>query len=129
MKKYALTLIFIWCNSLAFTQNKIDSLKQLLAHSLEDTQSVNVLSELADEFYYFFPDSTYYYASLGLAKAEKLQDLRGEARCKLLMGQGLSLSGNYPKALHWMLQSLKTYEEIGESANIEHAYHELTLLQ
>ncbi len=126
MKKHTLTFLLYICTQSIFAQQfKIDSLKQLLIQSKKDTNRVLTLGKLAAEYYYYHPDSTYYYAYQGMLLAQELRYKRGERRNLLEMGYGLSQMGNYPKALDILLRSLKLSEQIPYDYEVQETFSAL----
>ena len=112
MKKIFLPLFVILSitNTNAQT-HEIDSLKQLLATTNEDTTKVLALAGLS--FRTEIVDSSLRWDYQGLALARKIKFTRGEAVCLNQLGNDFWNSSNYPKALDYYLQSLKINEKIG----------------
>src|SRR4030095_5097246 len=86
--------------------NDADSLKQQLASAKEDTERVNLLSELAQFYTFFYPDTAESYAKQGLQLARKINYERGEAGCMMGLCLSLTFSGNYASALDYGLKAL-----------------------
>ena len=98
----------------SFAQNrKIDSLKQLVAHSRNDTATSKYLFRIAQIYLdqKKQEDSTLYYASKGYALAEKHEFLMGMWINLAEQCYVYQLHGNYQKTLRLYLDFLKLCEE------------------
>ncbi len=122
--KYILTLsvFFIFIVSIQ-AQNKIDSLKiELENHTLNDTNRVNLLYDLAYVNFRKDLDSTKFY----LTKAEKLSDslnyIKGKARVLFAKGRLENMKANYTKSLTFFKQSLTYFEAIEDKKRIADVY-------
>ena len=112
MRKIIVLSIFVLVVSMAHAQTReIDSLKQLLATTKEDTTRVLALAGLS--FRTEGPDTSLMLDYEGLALAKKIKFPKGEAVCLNQLGNDFWGSSNYPKALDYYLQSLKINEKLG----------------
>jgi signal transduction histidine kinase len=117
MKNIFLLFLFIHVNAVA-QNNTIDSLKQLLLTSTEDTNKVWVLDALSDEYSWSFADTAVMYAQQELQLSQKLNFKKGEAYAKLDMGTALTTLGNYPLALDFLYKSLALLKSLQDSVGI-----------
>ncbi len=85
--------------------NYADSLKQQLASAKEDADRVDLLSQLAQFYTFFYPDTAESYARQGLQLARKINNNRGEAECMMSLCLTLTFSGNYTSALDYGLKA------------------------
>ena len=92
--------------------NKIDSLKKLLNNEKKDTSRVSLLSQISYEYENSKPDSSLLLAGQGLLLAKKNNYAAGEISCLNMIGLSFMTIGNYPKALEYLLESLKKSEAI-----------------
>jgi len=123
------TGIFIWV-FIAFQvtaqQNKVDSLRQLLATAKEDTTRVNLLNQLCRSFSNSNPDSALIYANRAREFSQKIGYAEGEVRSLTLIGTMMIFTGNFPKALEIGLEALKKSEASGDERLIASSYHLLS---
>ena len=98
--------------------NKIDSLKALLQNEKQDTGRVYLLSQLSYEYENSKPDTALALAQQGLLLARKNHFAAGEIACLNMTGLLFITIGNYPKALEYLLESLKKSEAINEESAI-----------
>lgn len=111
-----------------FSQNKIDSLKKLLLQAKEDTSKVLLLGELAKSYQDNKIDTTLLLAREGILLAEKLNYPKGEANCRVELGEALFVRGDMPAALDMYLKVLKLREKIGDTKGIVSTYTTLNFL-
>lgn len=89
-----------------------DSLKQLLQTERQDTSRVWLLNQLSRQYYYNYPDTALVLGQEALALAKATGFIKGEAMSLLRIGTVFSITGNYPKALEFHLETLKKAESI-----------------
>jgi tetratricopeptide (TPR) repeat protein len=89
-----------------------DSLKQLLQTERQDTTRVNLLNQLAVQYYFNNPDTALVFGQQALALARKTGFSRGEAGSLNRIGNVFSYTGNFAKALELYLEALKTAEAL-----------------
>lgn len=110
--------IFISFNS--FCQNRtIDSLNKLLKIDIEDTNKVNHLYKLGDEYRKIGSyNNVLTYCTPALELANKLDFKKGLSITYNIIGITYYQQGNHPKALDCYLKSLKLAEELGNKNEI-----------
>ena len=100
-------------------QARIDSLIAELPNAKQDTNHVNLLSELSFELYSSNPDKGIEYGLQGVKLSKIIDWKEGEAHCYNSLGVDYSFGkSNYPKALEYYHKALKIYEEIGDELGI-----------
>src|SRR5678816_3380524 len=105
MKKTTLpTLIFVIASQIIFAQHRSvrDSLLNKLRSIPEnqmDSDHVKTLNALGYEYYLYKPDTTYLLGQQAYEIAQNIGFASGEARALVTMGLGLSLLGDYAKAI------------------------------
>jgi len=124
MKCTSLILFFSLIVVSALTQNLhlIDSLKEVLSRSKEDTNKVNLYADLSFKYQWSYPDSALSYSLPGLQLARKLHFEKGEIDVLLTMGEALAMKGNYSKALEIKLEALQIAEKLNSYKNIENSF-------
>jgi len=104
-------------------QSKIDSLLTLLSKSKEDTNKVNIINNIADEYETMGEFvKEFQYGNEGLAISKKLKYKKGEAKCYINIGNLYWYQSNFNKALENYLAALKINEEIGNKKGIAYGY-------
>jgi tetratricopeptide (TPR) repeat protein len=87
--------------------NETDSLNRLMAQTGADTTRVLLLSQLANSYRFFNPDSAMIIAQQALLLSRKLNFTKGEIRALNALGSILQIQGEYPKALEIELEALR----------------------
>jgi two-component system, NtrC family, sensor kinase len=133
-KIFVILLISCSIKSLGQKDYQIDSLKRLLTHSTEDSVKAKVIIQLVYEYLRNRPDSSIYYANLGLdlvrqestkERFEKTDDpdLYGfEGIMYSLIGTALAEERNDALAVKMTLKSLELAEKSKDKYDIERAY-------
>ena len=116
-----LFLLLVTFNSNA-QNNVVDSLKQLLAKEKQDTSRVLLLVQLSKIYLESKPDTALLLAQEGLALANHKKFPKGAALCLKAMGAVYGVTGNYPKGLDLLLQSLKINETINDQQGMMTCY-------
>ncbi len=105
-KKIALIFILLCCSLFIKAQNNYaDSLKQQLTVAKEDVNKVNLFSELARFYMFFYPDTSAYYGKKGLQLARQVNYKAGQASCMLSLCISYTFSGDYISALNFGLEA------------------------
>jgi tetratricopeptide (TPR) repeat protein len=126
MRKLSHLILAMTIVSHAFSQEyNIDSLKQILSKEGKDTNAVRVLDKIAEGYFYFHPDSTYWFARQGMLLADQMHDQRGVVFSLEFMGMGLRQMGNYPGALRMLLQSMRICEQEKFNEELFHIFHQI----
>jgi tetratricopeptide (TPR) repeat protein len=115
--------IFLLITSLpVFAQSpKIDSLENLLRKSPSDTNQVNLLVDLAMEYWGSDPEKTLSYSQKAMTISKKLDYARGEARSHQGIGVYYWQKNNYAASLDNYAKSQKIYTEIDDKSGIARA--------
>ena len=95
----------------------IDSLKSQLANSSDSTR-VDLLNELAYNFYYFDNDSTENYALQAIALATELNYKKGLSEAQRMIGISYKSKNDEGKAIEWLYKGLKTAQSINYDQGI-----------
>ena len=122
-------LIFIvFTYHLSFCQTKkIDSLKLVLGVTKEDTSKINILNQLASDFFYIVGDSksALSYAEDALALAEKNHFKKGIRNAYDNMGDANFLQNNYAEARRFYKLTLTISEEMNDKKGMAYAYKQI----
>jgi signal transduction histidine kinase len=119
LKKLGLFFLFVMLYAFTKAQNKtIDSLKILLKTEKKDTSRVQLIVQLSYQFENSNPDTALLLAQQGLLLSKKNRFTAGEIECLNMTGLIFITTGNYPKALEYLLESLKKSEAIQDESSI-----------
>src|SRR5262249_13818241 len=91
----------------------IDSLKNALNSTPEDTTRVNLLIELSKNYFSTSPPDAIAYGEQAKALAEKLQFKRGLAYSLKNIGMGYYMKAEYVDAINNWQRSLEVFDSIG----------------
>lgn len=94
-----------------FSNPVVDSLKLKLEVSV-DSSRVDLLNELAYNYYYFNNDSTENYALQAIALATELGYKKGLSEAQRMMGISYKAKNEEGKAIEWLYEGLKTAQSI-----------------
>jgi tetratricopeptide (TPR) repeat protein len=98
-----------------YTQSRsVDSLKQLLNSTKQDSTRSLLLGQLSREYGTTNADTALRLAEEGLALAKKINFVKGEAVCLRQIGFSNSRIGNNVKGLQFLLDALKMAESIND---------------
>jgi tetratricopeptide (TPR) repeat protein len=111
-KFYSLLLLLV--QPLLALSQKTDSLETRLRNTGPDTVKVNLLIDLAMEYWSKQPEKTLTYSQEALALARKLDYKRGEARSFQGVGVYYWQKNDYPKAFAYYDTSKQIYRQIGD---------------
>lgn len=101
LASYILYLVFSNICSAQTTQQKIDSLKQVLLVAKDDTNKVLLLAELSLEYSKINLDTSRAFATQALTLSEKKQYSYGQLKANNLIGRSYALQNNIPFALRY----------------------------
>ncbi|HWK07888.1 MAG TPA: tetratricopeptide repeat protein [Puia sp.] len=111
MPKPLLSLILVFTALYTHAQtSKTDSLEQLLAKEKTDTGKVILLVKLSRAMLFNSPEQAMVQAQKGLHLARRAKFTKGEALCLNGISSIYQVTGNYPKGLEAVLESLKLAE-------------------
>jgi len=100
----------------------IDSLKQLLEKAPNDTNRVNLLLTIANNYYFYKPDISIAYSKMALELAKDLDFKKGIFQSLSLAGESSRLLGNYPGSLKMQMEALEVSRKIknatGEASSL-----------
>jgi PAS domain S-box-containing protein len=97
--------------NVGLTNHHIDSLKVLLKNST-DSSRVDILNEIAYNFYYYNLDSTDDYALKAIELADSINYLKGLSEAQRMMGISEKAQNNEKEAFEWMYKGLETAKSI-----------------
>ena len=97
----------------------IDSLKQQLESSREDTTKVNLLITLGSEYQWSKPDTAIQYGLVALQLAQQLNFTKGETEVAALLTEAFCTRGNFSKALEIDLKALQVAKKSGDQELID----------
>lgn len=117
-----IVLSFAAFRGMAQPPSHTDSLLQQLKTATEDTNKVNLLITLSLDNVYNNPAKGLDYSLSALTLSQKLNFSIGEVRSLLAMGEALSISGNFTRAIEIKLKGLKLAEKTGNPVLIGDAY-------
>jgi two-component system, sensor histidine kinase and response regulator len=109
-------------------QNSTDSLQIILSKTAQDTNRVNILSQLAWQYMTSAPDKAIDYAKQGIALAQKLNYKKGEIILLNYLGDNFRRQGQYANGIDYAISSLKIAESVGDSINMADAYRLLGMI-
>lgn len=112
----------------AQAQNKVDSLKKLIAKTTNDSGKVQAIYAYADAFR--LKDAIVFknYIDKGLALAQKLDYTKGIAEGIRRTGIHYRMQSNYDEGVKYFLKALKVYENLNDKAGIARCYNHLGLI-
>ncbi len=124
MKNKVLLLLLVFIVKSAIAQQVvIDSLKRELATAKEDTNKVNLLSELGKNYYLFKPDTAILLAQQAYLLSEKLKYPKGEALSLNRMAAAYSALGDYAKCLALFDKALAISKDLKDPRGVVQAYN------
>jgi signal transduction histidine kinase len=91
-------------------RSDIDSLKNLLYQTKEDTSRIILLGKLSGAYSMSSPDSALFYVRQGLTLAQEINYLKGEYFCLVNLGVALWSMGDYATVIKLMLPKQKEIE-------------------
>lgn len=119
MKISIIALFLIWKISFLSGQiANIDSLKQALTISREDTNRILICQELAYSYAKRALDSALIYADKGIQLSKKLNYQKGEALCLMRMAIYYRLSRVSAQGMQYALKALALFEKQNDTENI-----------
>ena len=123
MRNLFISILLILFLHISKAQNyhQIDSLKQELSRVKDDTNKVNIYSDLGYAYQWSSPDTALSYAVPGLTLAKKLHFETGELNVFIPICEALSMKGNYSKALEFQFQALELAKKINDPQKIANA--------
>ena len=117
-KKLFIIALFFLVYKVHAQDSQTDSLKKELAKTTEDTAIFNNLSLISWSILFSDSDTGLVYAQKALLLGKKLEDPHKEAEALLLCGTALSVMGNYPLSIDYLLKGLHIEEQFKSSSAI-----------
>ncbi|GAB4025521.1 tetratricopeptide repeat-containing sensor histidine kinase [Spirosoma gilvum] len=114
MRQYYI-LLLLWALPLSITlgQNaQIDSLRHLLSQTRQDTNQVLILTELADNYSRYSPDSSLKLAQQALSLTHNLRFAKGEAKVFQIFCTVFRVNGDFPQALAYGFKALVLHKTL-----------------
>ena len=128
MKICRIALLSLLTTSLFAQTSKTDSLLNLLSHTKEDTTKVNLMVDIATEYWTSEPEKTLSYTQKALELAKKISYLRGEAKSYQGFGIYYWQKNDYTKSLANYEQSKKIYSALKDQLGIGKAITNMGLI-
>ncbi|MBZ5858347.1 tetratricopeptide repeat-containing sensor histidine kinase [Flavihumibacter profundi] len=107
MKIFRAFLVFTMFIASAVNAQKKGKPKDLLENSKPDTNRVNLLLELADQYYFNKPDSCLFLSKQAIELSRKLSYSKGELMALNKAGEALRFLGDFPQALEMQFKALQ----------------------
>ena len=101
------------CHARAQTQ-QVDSLKQLLLQSKEDTTTYNIFRLISWNSMWSYSDTALLYSQKTLLLARQLKDPSKESEAFLLCGTACWVSGNFPLAIDYLVKGIHIEEGLNK---------------
>lgn len=99
-------------------QSKIDSLKQVITTTDQDSTRIKTYLKIGDTYEYTLPDTALFYYQKALTIAENSKEQKFISKCSNYIGIVFSSQRNHPKALEYYQKALKINEEIVDKVQI-----------
>ena len=106
-----LPLVLIHGQDQKFSNPLVDSLKNEIPY-VSDSAKVDLLNDIAYNFYYFNNDSTLHYALAAVDLASKLDYKKGLSEAQRMMGIAYKAQNKEGSAIKWLYEGLKTAQAI-----------------
>lgn len=111
MKQLILLAGILYFHSVLFAQiYDIDTLQHLLKTSKADSDKVNILWQLGQEYQNLKPDMALLYGQKAYKLANKINYTEGASSALTVIASAYNRTGNYPKALMYYIKVLKIEE-------------------
>ncbi len=115
--------MFFLVAKLGYAQSsKIDSLISILKSAKEDTNKVDLLNNLAEEYRFQKPDSAIIYGSKALVLAKKINWDIGIGYAEYCIGTIFFDRSNFPMSIDHCFKALATWESIQKTQNNSKSY-------
>ncbi|MCF0065179.1 tetratricopeptide repeat protein [Dyadobacter chenwenxiniae] len=128
MKICRIALLSLLTTSLFAQTSKIDSLVNVLSQTKADTAKVNLMVDIATEYWASEPDKTLSYTQKALDLAKKIGYLRGEAKSYQGFGIYYWQKNDYTKSLASYEQSKKMYSDLKDQLGFGKAISNMGLV-
>lgn len=109
---------------------KIDSLRLLLTHAKEDTNQVNILYKIGEEYWIGLTDTidipnTIKYTEAALSKAKKLDFKSGEFNGLMCLGNVYAYQYKLAESKKYFNDAIETAKQIGDKRKLAETYAEI----
>ena len=122
-------LSFPFClNSLPQDRHLIDSLKNVISTSKDDTNKVKLLIEIGEQYINTIPDTAFFYYEKALDISERIESKEFTAWSLIIIGSNLQKDGSSDTATGYIERALKISEEIGDKKKISTCYLNIGLI-
>ncbi len=111
---FSVLILIAVADCFASYPERIDSLRKELAKVTVDTIKAEILVQLSGYYSDQDMDSAIYFAKLAQELGQQMGDEIVGAKAMTRVGVGYSIQDNYPKALEYLLQAQKIFEEYGD---------------
>ena len=127
INKYSIILLLQFVVGISISQTReIDSLKQIIKNSKEDTNKVNTLINLCKEsLNNDLYDTAYRYSLISQNLAKKIDYKKGLSSAYSLIANIYYHHGNYHKSLEFNLEALRIREQVGDVRGIANSYNNI----
>jgi len=109
---FFVTCLFFFIQYLQAQDRQTDSLKQLLFQVKEDTSLFKTLLLISFNTLYSYSDTAVLYAEKALLLAKELEEPKKESEALRVYGAALSVTGNYPLSIDYLLKGLHIEEKL-----------------
>lgn len=115
--RHIVTVFFVGCSMIAFTQPQ-NTLVSQLKTAKDDTGKVSILLKISRDLQYSNWDSAIYYSMAGIRLAKKLNYTLGEARHTAQLGTIHEKHDNLDVARRYLQSSLQKYRALNDTLGI-----------
>ncbi len=130
MKKiFYVIVVQFFVLSMHAQNREIDSLKQFLRVTKEDTSVYNILLNIGWRCLFSYSDTARTYSQKALLLSKKLADPKKEAEAFLLCGYASSVTGDYAEAIDYLLKGLHIEEQLTSNRFNNAFYIPIPMLQ
>ena len=98
-------------NAIQFRNPIIDSL-QVVLNIAKDSSKVDVLNQIANNYYFYKPSQAIPYANQALKLAQKLKYVKGSSEAERIIGIALGLQNRQKESIEWLFKGLNDAEKI-----------------
>ena len=121
-----ITFSFVHClDGTTQNQQAIDSLKQLIDESKQDTNQVKLLVEVGNNYFSRIPDSALLYFQEALDISEKLDYKWGLAESNRRIGISSRHKGFNDEAIEYLFKALNIFKEIDDKSAVSTCYNNI----
>jgi len=115
-------------NTVSAQQSEIDSLKQIISITKDDTANIKSLLTLGDKFEFSSPDTALHYYEKALIISERINAKKLIAKCYKYIGIAHLYLGNYSKSLEHFNKTLAINIEIDDKYQTSSSYGNIGII-